>query len=69
MDVKFPLSNYEKYIEANDDNIKEIIKNDFLKDIKNHIKTITNRTYINPTRRNCRLCFDVYTYMNLFIHL
>jgi DNA recombination protein RmuC len=48
MDVKFPLSNYKKYIESDDENIKEISKKDFLKDIKNHIKTITNRAYINP---------------------
>ncbi len=48
MDVKFPLSNYKKYIESDDEDIKEISKKDFLKDIKNHIKTITNRAYINP---------------------
>jgi len=48
MDVKFPLSNYKKYIETDDENIKEISKNAFLKDVKNHIKSITNRAYINP---------------------
>ena len=48
MDVKFPLDNYKKYVESDDDIIKENSKNEFLKDVKKHIKAITNRSYINP---------------------
>ena len=49
MDVKFPLDNYKRYIESDDDTIKEHSKNEFLKDVKKHIKAITNRAYINPS--------------------
>ena len=42
MDVKFPLAHFEKFIEAKENNVKEIEKINFLKDVKNHIKSITN---------------------------
>ena len=49
MDVKFPLAHYEKFIESEDSLVKENEKKDFLKDIRNHIKTISNREYIDPS--------------------
>ena len=48
MDVKFPLAHYEKFIESEDTLVKENEKKDFLKDVKEHIKTISNREYIDP---------------------
>ena len=48
MDVKFPLAHYEKFIETEDQLVMENEKKDFLKDVKNHIKTISNRNYIDP---------------------
>ena len=48
MDVKFPLSHYEKYIDSKDEGIMNKEKKEFLSDVKNHIKTISNRNYIDP---------------------
>lgn len=48
MDVKFPLDNYIKYIEAKTDAEKLKFRNDFLKDVKTKIKEVTGREYINP---------------------
>ena len=48
MDVKFPLDNYLRMMNAEGDEEKEKFKNDFLKDVKARIKEIQNRSYINP---------------------
>ena len=48
MDVKFPLAHYEKFIETEDQLVMDNEKKDFLKDVRNHIKTISNRNYIDP---------------------
>ena len=48
MDVKFPLSHYEKYIEANTEIEKESEKKAFLKDVRNRIKEVSDRSYIDP---------------------
>ena len=49
MDVKFPSAHYEKFIESKDELIMSNEKKDFLKDVKNHIKTISNRSYIDTS--------------------
>lgn len=48
MDVKFPLDNYLRYLETNAESDKDAYKNQFLKDVKNRIKEVTSRDYINP---------------------
>jgi DNA recombination protein RmuC len=48
MDVKFPLSHYEKYISSDSEIEKKSEKKQFLADVKNHIKSINKRTYIDP---------------------
>jgi DNA recombination protein RmuC len=48
MDVKFPLDNYLKYLEANSELEKDKFRNDFLRDVKSRIKEVTSREYINP---------------------
>ena len=48
MDVKFPLVHYENYLSATNDNDKELEKNAFIKDVRNHVKAIEKRSYINP---------------------
>ena len=49
MDVKFPLAHYEKFIETDDEGVMINEKKDFLKDVKNHIKIISSRNYIDPS--------------------
>lgn len=48
MDVKFPLDNYTHYINEENKSEKERFKRQFLKDVKNRIKEVTTRDYINP---------------------
>jgi DNA recombination protein RmuC len=48
MDVKFPLDNYLHYMEEEGKADKENYKNQFLKDVRNRIKEVTTRDYINP---------------------
>jgi len=47
MDVKFPLDHYERYLSGASASEKESEKNQFLKDVRDHIKTIEKRDYIN----------------------
>lgn len=48
MDVKFPLAHYENYISAKDEHHRKTEKDQFLKDVKKHIKAVAGRIYINP---------------------
>lgn len=48
MDVKFPLDNYLRYLEAGSELEKIKYRNDFLRDVKARIKEVTTREYINP---------------------
>jgi len=49
MDVKFPLSHYENYIETDDEFVMKNEKKEFLKSVRNHIKAISNRNYIDTS--------------------
>lgn len=48
MDVKFPLDNYVRFLETDSDTEKTRFRNDFLRDVKNRVKEVTSREYINP---------------------
>ncbi len=48
MDVKFPLDNYVKYLDAESDLEKDKFCKDFLKDVKARISEVKGREYINP---------------------
>ncbi|MFO8164115.1 MAG: DNA recombination protein RmuC [Desulfatiglandales bacterium] len=48
MDVKFPLTNYIKFLETEIEPEKVKFRRDFLKDVKARIKEVTSREYINP---------------------
>ena len=48
MDVKFPLDNYIRFLETDTDTEKARFRNDFLRDVKNRVKEVTSREYINP---------------------
>ena len=48
MDVKFPLANYERYINSELEEEREAQRKEFLKDVKNHIKAVAGRDYVNP---------------------
>jgi len=48
MDVKFPLDNYIRFLEAKAEAEKTKFRNDFLRDVKARIKEVTTREYIDP---------------------
>ncbi|MBU1862901.1 MAG: DNA recombination protein RmuC [Candidatus Omnitrophica bacterium] len=48
MDVKFPLDNYARYVEAKTEMEKEKFCSNFLRDVKARIREVTTREYINP---------------------
>ena len=51
MDVKFPLDNYLKYLEAGGDADRERYKIQFIRDVRGRIKEVTTRDYINPEEK------------------
>ncbi len=60
MDVKFPFNNYQQFVDAKTDKEREEYKKEFLKDIRNRIKEVRTRDYINPEE-------NTVDYMLLFI--
>lgn len=48
MDVKFPLANYLKYLNADDEPIRKQHRDAFLRDVRGRIKEVTSREYIDP---------------------
>jgi DNA recombination protein RmuC len=48
MDVKFPLDNYLKYLDADSDLEGERYCKAFLRDVRDRIKEVTGREYIDP---------------------
>ncbi|MDD5311738.1 MAG: DNA recombination protein RmuC [Dehalococcoidia bacterium] len=48
MDVKFPLDNYMKYMNAEAEADREIFRVAFMSDTRQRIKEVTGRDYINP---------------------
>lgn len=48
MDVKFPLDNYLRYLEAGSDVEREKHRKQFLSDVRTRVKEVTSRDYINP---------------------
>jgi DNA recombination protein RmuC len=47
MDVKFPLENYISYLEA-EETEKPKIKSQFLRDVRDRVKEVVTKDYINP---------------------
>jgi len=47
LDAKFSLDNYRRFIEARSDIEKENYKKEFIKDVKNRIKEVASRGYVN----------------------
>ncbi len=48
MDVKFPLTNYISYLNSESKPEKEQFKKQFLKDVRDRVKEVKGRDYINP---------------------
>ena len=57
MDVKFPLDNYVRLVNAQTDEERARFKAEFLKDVKARIKEIQKREYINPAEQTLDYVF------------
>ena len=51
MDVKFPFTNYDAYTTEQAEAAREALKQQFLKDVRQRIKEVTTRDYINPQEK------------------
>lgn len=58
MDVKFPLNNYTKFMNEEAETSKQSYKKEFLKNVRDRVKEVTTRDYINPEETvDCVLVF------------
>jgi len=51
MDVKFPLNSYLRFLETDNDAVRESHKTQFLRDVRTRIREVTTRDYINPEEK------------------
>jgi DNA recombination protein RmuC len=49
MDVKFPLDNYLRYLEAADDDGRSRAASAFVADVRNQVRALATKSYIDPT--------------------
>jgi DNA recombination protein RmuC len=59
MDVKFPLDNFVRYIEAGSDVERRAARDTFVRDVRDRVKELTNRGYLDAGDRtvDCLLLF------------
>ena len=59
MDVKFPLDNYLRALETDSDTERDRLEQQFFRDVRNHVKAVTSRDYIDPAANtiDCVLLF------------
>ncbi|MFQ6616105.1 MAG: DNA recombination protein RmuC [Fidelibacterota bacterium] len=48
MDVKFPLTHYERYVSAQSQSERDKERKSFLSDVKGHVKDVASRGYVDP---------------------
>lgn len=70
MDVKFPLNNYIRFLSSEGESDKEKYRTVFLRDVKDRIKEVATREYINPAQNtvDCVLLFIPNEQIYAFIH-
>ena len=70
MDVKFPLAGYLRFLEADTDSSRTAATKEFLTDVRQRIKEVTTRDYIDPSNGtlDCMLVFIPNEQVYGFIH-
>lgn len=69
MDVKFPLENLMKATDIEDKNQQEIYKKNFVVDVRQKIKEVTSRDYINPSENTLDYVLLFVPIERIFSHL
>jgi DNA recombination protein RmuC len=70
MDVKFPLNNYMRFLDAGSDVERERLRKEFLKDVRLRLKEVTRREYVDTSADtvDCVLLFIPNEQVYAFIH-
>ncbi len=70
MDVKFPLNNYLRVLDATSDVEREHARKEFLKDVRLRLREVTRRQYVDPAGGtvDCVLLFIPNEQVYAFIH-
>jgi DNA recombination protein RmuC len=70
MDVKFPLNNYLRYLDAGSDVERERYRKEFLRDVRLRLKEVTGRDYVDAAANtvDCVLLFIPNEQVYAFIH-
>jgi len=70
MDVKFPLNNYMRFLDADSDVERERLRKEFLRDVRMRLKEVTRRNYVDPAADtvDCVLLFIPNEQVYAFIH-
>ncbi|MBN2114129.1 MAG: DNA recombination protein RmuC [Acidimicrobiia bacterium] len=70
MDVKFPLANYLRYLDAGSDPERQEALKAFLRDVRGRVKEVTEREYIDPANgtADCVLLLIPNEQVHAFIH-
>ena len=48
MDVKFPIANYTRYLDAASDAERDALRGAFLRDVRSRVRELTGRGYVDP---------------------
>jgi len=70
MDVKFPLANYLRHLDATSDGERQEALKVFLRDVRERVKEVTDREYIDPASGtvDCALLLIPNEQVHAFIH-
>jgi DNA recombination protein RmuC len=70
MDVKFPLDNYLRYLDADSELDRRRARDDFLRDVRAHVRSLAGREYSLPDGEtvDCVLLFIPNEALYAFIH-
>lgn len=70
MDVKFPLDNYLRYLEAGSDLERRRYRDDFLRDVRGRVRELAARPYVDPggSTVDCMLLFIPNEQLYAFMH-
>jgi DNA recombination protein RmuC len=70
MDVKFPLDNYVRHLEATNDVERKQFRDQFLRDVRDRVKELNQRGYLDATDEtvDCLLMFIPNEQVYAFVH-
>ena len=68
MDCKFPIDNYLRYVEAENEGERVEFSKNFLRNVEMHVSAVTERGYIHDGTVNCVLLFIPNEQIYRFIH-